>query len=61
VPHLIDCIAVNARATVHVEATGDDDHHIAEAAFKALALALRDAWAVDPRRGGAVASTKGAL
>ncbi len=61
IPHLIDCIAVNARATIHVEAAGDDDHHVAEAAFKALARALREAWSLDPRRGGAIASTKGSL
>ncbi len=61
IPHLIDCIAVNARATIHVEATGDDDHHTAEAAFKALARALRAAWSLDPRRAGAIASTKGSL
>ncbi len=61
VPHLIDCIAVNARATIHVEADGEDDHHIAEAAFKALARALRQAWSIDPRRGGQIASTKGSL
>jgi histidinol-phosphate aminotransferase len=61
IPHLVDCIAVNARATVHVEAAGDDDHHVAEAAFKALARALREAWSIDPRRAGRIASTKGSL
>lgn len=61
IPHLIDCIAVNARATIHVEASGEDDHHVAEAAFKALARALREAWSIDPRRGAQVASTKGSL
>lgn len=61
IPHLIDCIAINARATIHVEASGEDDHHIAEAAFKALARALREAWSIDPRRGAQVASTKGSL
>ncbi len=61
IPHLIDCIAVNARATIHVEASGEDDHHVVEAAFKALARALREAWSIDPRRAGAIASTKGSL
>jgi imidazoleglycerol-phosphate dehydratase len=61
IPHLIDCIAINARATIHVEASGEDDHHIAEAAFKALARALREAWTMDPRRGTQIASTKGSL
>ena len=61
IPHLIDCIAVNARATIHLEAAGDDDHHTAEAAFKALARALSMAVATDPRRRGTIASTKGTL
>ena len=41
--------------------TGDDDHHLVEAAFKALALALRQAVAVDPGRAGSLPSTKGAM
>lgn len=61
IPHLIDCIALHARATIHVEASGTDDHHVAEAAFKALARALRQAWTPDLRRGGTIASTKGVL
>jgi imidazoleglycerol-phosphate dehydratase len=43
-----------------VTANGRNDHHIAEAAFKALARSLRAAVALDPRRAG-VASTKGSL
>jgi imidazoleglycerol-phosphate dehydratase len=39
---------------------GENDHHKAEAAFKALALALRDAVSTDPRTGG-IPSTKGTL
>jgi imidazoleglycerol-phosphate dehydratase len=51
-----------ARVTLHIEqAAGKNDHHIAEAAFKALGLALRQACEPDPRRGGQVASTKGTL
>ncbi|MGH7441191.1 MAG: imidazoleglycerol-phosphate dehydratase HisB [bacterium] len=51
-----------ARVTLHLEqAAGKNDHHIAEAAFKALGLALRQACEVDPRRKGSVASTKGTL
>jgi imidazoleglycerol-phosphate dehydratase len=45
---------------LHLEATGEVGHHIAEAAFKALALALRAACEPDPRRAG-VASTKGSV
>jgi imidazoleglycerol-phosphate dehydratase len=45
---------------VHVEAAGEDDHHVAEAAFKALGRALRGACARDGTTAGQ-ASTKGAL
>lgn len=51
-----------AGLTLHVEALyGDNNHHIAEACFKGLARALREAVEVDPRRGDAVPSTKGTL
>jgi imidazoleglycerol-phosphate dehydratase len=40
---------------------GRDPHHIVEAQFKALARALRDAVALDPRTPGQIPSTKGAL
>jgi imidazoleglycerol-phosphate dehydratase len=46
--------------TLHVRASGRNDHHVAEAAFKALARALRAAVERDGRR-GAVPSTKGTL
>jgi histidinol-phosphate/aromatic aminotransferase/cobyric acid decarboxylase-like protein/imidazoleglycerol phosphate dehydratase HisB len=61
VPHFFDTLARNGRLGIHLTGTGDDDHHLLEAGFKALALALRGAWEIDPRRGGAVPSTKGAL
>ncbi len=41
--------------------TGVNSHHIAEATFKAVARALRMAVEPDPRAGGAIPSTKGAL
>ncbi|KMW59787.1 Imidazoleglycerol-phosphate dehydratase [Candidatus Rhodobacter oscarellae] len=48
--------------TLHVDALhGINSHHIAEAAFKAVARALREAVEVDPRKSDAVPSTKGAL
>ena len=48
----------NARATLHLRVLrGTDRHHIVEAAFKALGLALREAF-VDS---GAVFSTKGSV
>lgn len=54
--------AVNARATLHVERLdGINSHHIAEAAFKAVARSLREAVEPDPRAAGVLPSTKGAL
>jgi imidazoleglycerol-phosphate dehydratase len=51
-----------AGATLHVENLyGDNDHHIVESCFKALARALRDAMEIDPRKADAVPSTKGTL
>jgi imidazoleglycerol-phosphate dehydratase len=48
--------------TLHVDALhGVNSHHIAEAAFKAVARALRDAVETDPRKADAIPSTKGAL
>jgi imidazoleglycerol-phosphate dehydratase len=53
--------AANAGITVHVMAfAGENAHHIIEAAFKALARALAEAVAIDPRVTG-VPSTKGSL
>jgi imidazoleglycerol-phosphate dehydratase len=60
VEHALESFARTAGATIHLTASGRNDHHIAEAAFKALARALRQAVAVDPRRSGP-ASTKGTL
>ncbi|GAB4549278.1 MAG: imidazoleglycerol-phosphate dehydratase HisB [Phycisphaerales bacterium] len=59
--HVFVSLAQSLRCALHVDVLrGDNDHHRAEAAFKALALALRAAVAVDPRRSG-VPSTKGVL
>ncbi|HEY2072136.1 MAG TPA: hypothetical protein VGG88_01035, partial [Gaiellaceae bacterium] len=41
--HVLSSFADNARLALHVEATGDDAHHVAEAAFKATGRALRAA------------------
>jgi len=62
IPHFFQSFAVAARANVHARVLyGRDDHHKAEALFKALGRALDAATRVDPRRGGAIPSTKGAL
>lgn len=54
-------VATNLRANIHVELLyGRDGHHIAEAIFKGLARALRDACELDPRVKG-IPSTKDAL
>jgi len=60
VEHALEAFARTAGATLHVSGVGRNDHHLAEAAFKALGRALRAACAPDPRRTG-VASTKGSL
>ena len=57
-PHALERFAIQAGLTLHVDATGEDDHHVAEAAFKALGRALREACSVD---GAATGSTKGSL
>ena len=55
-------LAATAGLNLHVNVPyGTNDHHIAEAIFKALAQALRKAKAIDPARGGEVPSTKGTL
>lgn len=60
IDHALEAFARTAGATVHVTGHGRNDHHLAEAAFKALGRALREACEPDPRRTG-VASTKGSL
>ena len=55
--HALERLAVEAGCTVHVESSGADDHHVAEAAFKALGQAFRQA--VAPGAAG-IRSTKGA-
>ena len=55
-------LAINAGITLHIENFYfDNNHHLAESMFKAVARALRDAVAIDPRMSDAVPSTKGTL
>ncbi len=62
IPHFFESFAATARANVHARILyGRDDHHKAEALFKALGRALDAATQVDPRRGYALPSTKGML
>ena len=54
--------AMNGLLTLHVtQRAGRNAHHIAEAAFKSVARALRQAVEPDPRAAGAIPSTKGSL
>ncbi|PHH83790.1 hypothetical protein CDD82_2662 [Ophiocordyceps australis] len=62
VPHCLQSFAQAARITLHVDCLrGDNDHHRAESAFKALAIAIRMATTRDKSRLGEVPSTKGTL
>src|SRR5260370_2471180 len=58
VPHFLETFALLGGVTLHVIASGRDDHHLAEATFKALARPLRQACVVDPALRGRIASTK---
>lgn len=61
-PHFFESFAVTARCNLHARILyGRDDHHQAEALFKAWARALDAATQVDPRRTGNIPSTKGTL
>lgn len=62
IPHCIQSFAQAARLTIHVDCLrGDNDHHRAESAFKALAVAIRMATTRVAGREGEVPSTKGTL
>jgi imidazoleglycerol phosphate dehydratase HisB len=60
ISHALEAFARTARATINIQATGSNDHHVAEAIFKALARAVRSAAEIDSRRVG-LPSTKGAM
>lgn len=60
--HFLESFAATIRCNLHARLLyGRDDHHQAEALFKALGRALNTATRLDPRRGDAVPSTKGSL
>jgi imidazoleglycerol-phosphate dehydratase len=61
-PHFFESFAVTSRCNLHARVLyGCDDHHQAEALFKAWARALDMATQFDPRRGETIPSTKGTL
>ena len=62
VRHFLLSFAVEARVNLHAKVLeGVNPHHKAEATFKALAKAIRDAVSIDPRVAGEVPSTKGTI
>jgi imidazoleglycerol-phosphate dehydratase len=61
-PHFLESFAITARCNLHARVVyGRDDHHQAEALFKALARALDQATQIDRRRTNDIPSTKGTL
>lgn len=61
-PHFFESFAITARCNLHARVlSGRDDHHQAEALFKAWARALDSATQTDLRRAGNIPSTKGTL
>ncbi|WP_294622719.1 imidazoleglycerol-phosphate dehydratase HisB [uncultured Roseovarius sp.] len=62
VREFFQALATHGGITLHVDALhGFNSHHMAEAGFKSVARALREAVETDPRKSDAVPSTKGAL
>ncbi|OWU71330.1 imidazoleglycerol-phosphate dehydratase [Roseovarius sp. 22II1-1F6A] len=62
VREFFQALATHGGITLHIDALhGFNSHHIAEAAFKSVARALREAVETDPRKSDAIPSTKGAL
>jgi imidazoleglycerol-phosphate dehydratase len=60
--HWFQSVAQAAGITLHIELLyGSNNHHIIEGIFKGFARAMRAAVEIDPRKGGAVPSTKGLL
>ncbi|MEL7684526.1 imidazoleglycerol-phosphate dehydratase HisB [Citromicrobium bathyomarinum] len=62
IEHWFQSVAQTAGLTLHVELLyGSNNHHICEAIYKGFARAMRQAVEIDPRKGGAIPSTKGIL
>jgi imidazoleglycerol-phosphate dehydratase len=60
--HWFHSVAQAAGITLHIELLyGQNNHHIIEGIFKGFARAMRQAVELDPRKGGAIPSTKGLL
>lgn len=62
IEHWFHSVAQAAGITLHVQLLyGQNNHHVCEAIFKGFARAMRNAVELDPRKGGAIPSTKGQL
>lgn len=62
IEHWFHSVSQSAGITLHCELLyGSNNHHICEALYKGFARAMRAAVEIDPRKGGAVPSTKGQL
>lgn len=62
IEHWFQSVAQTAGLTLHIELLyGSNNHHICEAIYKGFARAMRAAVEIDPRKGGAIPSTKGML
>ena len=59
--HFFKSLASAMRCNLHISARGDNNHHIAEAIFKAFARALKAAVRRDPFNSAAIASSKGII
>lgn len=62
IPHFMESVAHAGRLNLHAHLlAGQDDHHRAEALFKAMARALNQAVSFDPQLGNQIPSTKGTI
>jgi len=62
IEHFFESFTVSSRSTLHAQVFyGRDNHHMAEALFKAFGRALDTASQLDPRRAGEIPSSKGTL
>jgi imidazoleglycerol-phosphate dehydratase len=62
IEEFLQALCRSAGLNLHLRVlAGKNSHHIVEAAFKALGRALAEAIKIDPRRGGAIPSSKGML
>ena len=62
IEHWFHSVAQSAGITLHVQLLyGQNNHHVCEAIYKGFARAMRTAVELDPRKGGAIPSTKGQL